>query len=58
MIVMQATKRSGSLYFNYKGAHRIVLMAVWDSYNRIVIVQLWRMGEVVVVKHLLTYLPF
>ena len=57
-MVMQGTKRSGSLYFNYKGAHRIVLMAVWDSYNRIVIVPLWRMGEVVLVKHLLTYLLF
>ena len=37
---MQAPMRSGSSYFNYKGTHSIVLVAVCDSHYRIILVNI------------------
>ena len=44
-IVMQAPMRSGSSYFNYKGTHSIVLMAVCDSHYRIILVNIGKSGK-------------
>lgn len=37
-IVTQAPANSGSLYYNYKGTHSVVLMAVVDSMYRFLLV--------------------
>ena len=38
LITIQAPRRSGSLFFNYKGTFSVVLMAVVDALYRFVVI--------------------
>lgn len=44
-IVMQVSPRSDSMYFNYKGSHSIVLLAICDAQYRFILVDIGNAGQ-------------
>jgi hypothetical protein len=44
-IILQASRNAGSMYYNYKGARSIVLLAVVDAYYRFIYVDLGDYGR-------------
>jgi hypothetical protein len=43
--VMQAPPKSGFTYFNYKGSHSIVLLAICDAYYRFILINIGNAGR-------------